>query len=569
MTELRRPYVSTPRAPALLAALLLLLAAGACTESADSDVADAPRGAFCAEERSCAEGLVCLASRCTVPGDEPLQAILRITPPGHAEGLVPQVLPNVRLEGGTLVPDIALSAPVRVRGRVLFDSPDPDARTPIRQAEVRFVEATGLIELRAQATTVSDARTGRFDLSLPPGRYDVTIRPAQSDIPPARFLNQEITNDAEQLFILPPVGRYRRLQGRVVREDPTNGALIPLVSVRVFAQSPDREYLSTTARTDTDGRFEVFAPADVRQYKLLVRSEGDALAPSATFEALTLDRDAQEKEWLFHLGRWDAPTMRQGVLRSDEDDRPISGTVSAQLTSPPEAPSTGDLPDNVVALERINFTNSATTDAEGRYRMRLYPGTYALLGASLSREHAVTRQDGVHIGTGAELLDVRLGLRRPINGRVVDDGGVEALVGAAVVFEPLLLENRDAADFTVPIQLLGDSVETDSEGRFQAALHPGTWIASARPTGDSSQTRSWFRIEIDPERESIDLRMRNASDTAGRILDPDGAPLAGAEVSAWIAWGDMLLPLSPVITASDGSFRLRIPRRPPSDLGTP
>jgi len=96
-----------------------------------------------------------------------------------------------------------------------------------------------------------------------------------------------------------------------------------------------------------------------------------------------------------------------------------------------------------------------------------------------------------------------------------------------------------------------ESVVADAEGRFTfERLEPGPFTVVAEVPGLHPGTSGRIVLEASSAKD-LDLQLREGGVVAGRVLDPDGAPIPGASVEVWLSPGEIKATSGP-----DGSFRL-------------
>jgi protocatechuate 3,4-dioxygenase beta subunit len=187
-----------------------------------------------------------------------------------------------------------------------------------------------------------------------------------------------------------------------------------------------------------------------------------------------------------------------------------------------------------------NGEETVLTDAEGRFTVApLEPDLYILsveADGFLPRRIADTevRREGQ--------ADLAIALERgaSLSGRVTDPRG-EPIEGASI-------SGSEAID---------THVETDADGRYRiegietgtvnlSVSHPGFEIGS--PNVEIAAGENTFDVQLEPDRSGEDTSARY--EVRGRVLDPQGGPVANARVTTVID--------NSTATGPDGSFALRL-----------
>lgn len=137
-----------------------------------------------------------------------------------------------------------------------------------------------------------------------------------------------------------------------------------------------------------------------------------------------------------------------------------------------------------------------------------------------------------------------------IVGRVLDPTG--APVAGAQIRAWLSGESPDRPVSIRPCRLLDATAETDAGGQFVLeALPPGWWTVRAEAAGWLSAETERRHVLAGASLDGVEIVLGAGAVLAGRVLAPDGAPLAGAEVRAY---GERSDPRA--TTAGDGTYHL-------------
>lgn len=162
-------------------------------------------------------------------------------------------------------------------------------------------------------------------------------------------------------------------------------------------------------------------------------------------------------------------------------------------------------------------------------------------------------------------LELVLATGATLTGRVLDETGAP-VAGARLELQPVpagdpglawsaaLLDPRAAPETT-----------SDAEGGFAwEHLRPGTWDLVVRAPGFAAETVPAIELEEGRARDLGLLRLTSGTDLSGRVEDPDGAPVAAAEIhldDAASRWFSVPMGEPAPDTVSDADGRFSIPDR--------
>jgi protocatechuate 3,4-dioxygenase beta subunit len=180
-------------------------------------------------------------------------------------------------------------------------------------------------------------------------------------------------------------------------------------------------------------------------------------------------------------------------------------------------------------------STEATTDEQGRFRIRFWPveapTRYTLRIASTDPERPLpTLQPAVELVPGVPpafrrfftgVTGTTLTVAGEAVGRVNEDADPVALPGARLRFRGDIGEGRFEA-----------SAIADEDGRFTATLYPGTYIVDVEPILAGGFRLSRTELTIDDDTQSVRLLVRPRSFVNGEVRDVAGAPVEGARVEA-------------------------------------
>ena len=401
---------------------------------------------------------------------------------------------------------------------------------PVAGAEVVAVPLDHRASRPRHADGVGELRwrDDMFVLTAPPGQYAVIARQG----PLVGRLAGRLVIPAGG--VVPPIEIVLEMgmtvEGTVrTRGKPARGVHVQLVAPDPVAAAAARGV--PIAKTDEDGRYRlVGVPSG--EYRLQVPSAGGPLVDEPLAVRGPTSRDLSMPE---------AAELRGVVLTAD--GRPASR-----------------------ALLRLDG-RPRFADAEGRFSFTRLPPRQTTLEARLGDE--AVRLDEVAVETGdPKDLVVRLAPGARISGLVVWEDGRPA-VDIPVIASPRL--ERDELIFGMMSP--PDPPRTARDGAFTigglaggmvtvAAVVPGTQLGWASP--GTAQHASVPLVAGEHRRDIKLVVSRRAELIAGVVLDPAGAPVAGARVDVLKETTDATTGEREIHrgwTGADGSFRIEgLPR---------
>jgi len=306
-------------------------------------------------------------------------------------------------------------------------------------------------------------------------------------------------------------------RGRVVdlREDPIAGARIrflhsPSYGYYIFhAEFEEAERELGDSLSDAQGRFALSVP-----YGMLIGLHVSATGFADEHLAARFGGDV-----VVHLG---SAAGLSGFVTRRTDGQPVRDAAVRVRAGVDEG------------VERV-----VQTDANGRYLVEgLPPGP---LGMLVAPEHeAMTRWEELELQPGQTLQhDVIVETGQSVRGRVLDHASGAPIEGADV----------SAWEF------IYKTVRTDAHGAFELGGTPGRQLQL------SARARGYARTDVRvlDSSEEVELRLARGQRATGRLLGPDGAPIAGGFVGVvaydgreGVARSDMRATSS----AADGRFEI-------------
>lgn len=218
-----------------------------------------------------------------------------------------------------------------------------------------------------------------------------------------------------------------------------------------------------------------------------------------------------------------APELATLELRVTRDGR-AEGGASVELVHEPQEAS----PDAPQALQ------VCTSDAEGRVRVALAPGTVRAVAWSADA-CALPASAELALGSPAQ-LELTLEPAYPVAGRVTDAATGAPIAGATVAL--WTFAERDTVTTgpdgrflhpRFPARAPAQQIQARAAGhgstvRYLRIGADGSWKLSAATAGEASVKGTgtpWLELALVPE-----LRVR------GRVVDAEGSPIAGARLAA-------------------------------------
>ena len=464
-----------------------------------------------------------------------------------------------------------------VPGVVVDDRGDPVAGATVRAVRERPPASRNdllrlIRELPTQVASVDSATTGQdgsFRLTrVPPGTYDFLVRA------PAYSMGVEegviIRPEAAEHPLRFVIARGFRLDGRVVRQPEGPAAGLSVVAFRQPADlagflALDREF----ATTDEKGEFH-FDGLGGGRYVVAVTPEGEPFA-------IADDVDIPAKKFVEIVLQGDASL--EGAV-TGPDKKPIQGAAVY-----------------AAAFRGGPVVGHAQTGPDGRYAIRgMKSGPLTLFlvqaeGYGMWPDDLMQMMRGrggsVVLQPGRNVKDVSLEFGATIKGVVLEKGTQTPVSGARVAIlsaAAFFGGSRGATTgedglFEITSVPKGTCVLVVSkDGWFQPGVNPQTMmmVLAAEMQGRSQQRTDpgqGATVVVSEAGEVIDrtLELAQGAMVAGQVVDPNGVPVGGAQVSIGLEAagpGPMqefarFFPLGePQLTDAEGKFRL--PGPPPA-----
>jgi beta-lactamase regulating signal transducer with metallopeptidase domain/protocatechuate 3,4-dioxygenase beta subunit len=367
------------------------------------------------------------------------------------------------------------------------------------------------------------------------------------------------------------IDRWRRVvvEGAQGGERPRSH-YFPIANERALPESEPA--LPAPVKTDADGRFRIEGLGRDRLAILEVSG------PSAAFrrvEVVTRRMGRVEGRHLDDPGVIDPTYHGADPTIIVEPSRPIEGVVRDAATQAPIPYATITAEQQSGQNHRIDGLITVVCDSSGRYRLIGLPkgngnrvGVYPPADRPYFVTHSLEVPDGPGLGPVAFDIELRRGIW--ITGRVID-AKTGAPVASEVLYYPFLA-NENAKGFPnynpnqMTLPAYREPVSTDGDGRFRVIGLPGRGLLAAKSLDRSYRlgvgagtiperpSRQSMRLEALPTYDQIhpddfqaiagidppldqpefhqDLQLERSPSLVVHLVDPQGQPLAGAEV-----WG--------------------------------
>ena len=341
------------------------------------------------------------------------------------------------------------------------------------------------------------------------------------------------------------------LAGRVVDEQ---GRPLEGVNVDAWTWHPGNE-----TKTDADGRFSL-SGFENRQ-KIEVEFTKPSLCP-----ALFPSQPAGTADWTVQLNDH---TYLEGKI-TDSAGKPAA-QQKVRASRGPFQPEPGYVVDEV--------WTETTTDDSGHYRLYLQPDIYNVQirvpGVGLARYEHVAVHDGdktkfdIELKPGpdfrAHLVDSQTG--EPVKGIRLWNWLQSGIEGSSDSHGDLVIENMLPGRFDFQVTASGEPPSPEVAGQYAR-----WWSPEAKKPGQTldlngggpSFQRNFDDLSFDIREgmPPVSIFIEKCVTIHGRVLDPDGLPVAGATVApAKTGSGNSITGDTrfSVRTAEDGTFTLRLP----------
>lgn len=223
-----------------------------------------------------------------------------------------------------------------------------------------------------------------------------------------------------------------------------------------------------------------------------------------------------------------------------------------------------------------NFNRETATksDKNGNYRLYLHPETYTV--AAITESSGVERVQGIEVKLNeAQTLDIQLNDGVKFRAKVLDLETKEPVAGLTL-YHRTNSASRGVSDadglIEIPNSLPGDEelqigfgTPKLTHGYFKCPTEPfGKWRSpdAKKPWHRDLTTEVGILFDLEPEMEPVTIYVQTGVFISGKVIDPDGNPVAGATVAAArTGTGNSLTGDTrfSVETEEDGTYSLHLP----------
>jgi RNA polymerase sigma factor (sigma-70 family) len=328
--------------------------------------------------------------------------------------------------------------------------------------------------------------------------------------------------------------RTEAIRGRVVRPD---GSPAPGIEVHAFGSGQGMDHGQDRARTAVDGTYEMDVNAG-EAYAVFVEDK-DWAAPSRLDVVVREGKPAGGVDFRLTRG-----TVLRGTVTVGPGNRPAPGQfIRLDEAGGPAPADLREKGDRFVREVRRQF--GATTDAAGRYSIRVGPGTYTVMGPPRTGDEKIVIKDQIELVRDFRMPRPEKG---PLEGRVVVAGAGDRGVAGAKV------EIAAASMLAIPF-----AVTADARGRFHAERNLDRLVVCAK----SPDGKFGAMVEVGPEDPELVIAVAPTATATGLLLDERGRPAANQQLQ----WGrrvyvdeEQKISMScfapKVVTDSEGRFTL-------------
>jgi len=319
-----------------------------------------------------------------------------------------------------------------------------------------------------------------------------TFKPPQSLNSASDYNPGQYTVQSKDIRIVQPV--ETRIEGKVIEKDSNNG--IGGVRLVCSTQNPGGTFGVKPVVSKDDGTFS-FAGLGAGTYTIRDVPSRDKIAQWVIKPATVTTAAGQTSSGII------LEASKGGMLEvtiRDNEKKPVAGASIYVRTNNNDKQGA-----------------SGVSNSDGIAAIRLEPGEYTLQAAYKEGYSSVREQKTVTVEDGKTTrLDIELKANPRITGVVRDPNG-RAVAGASLRICPMGQKETNS----------------DKDGKFEISWNPEQWsdrepqlVLVARHAGQNLAAV----VDIDENTKTFDVNMSPGIVFTGKVVDPNGKPVAGARV---------------------------------------
>jgi hypothetical protein len=461
---------------------------------------------------------------------------LRIVPPEDS-GYEELQVTNLTVTSNEVLSDFTINSLTQVDGHVSYvDSIGEVA--DVDGAVVTFYsqgEISGYPILRTVTTSSNVNERGQFNTALIQGSYEVTVDVPDMSIPPFRISQLEVTGSSLTFDIsLPNPDTNFLIQGELLRQTDY-GEQVPLDGARVVFLNPHTGVVMSTEAVTVGGRFSVrVLPIEANYIIRLGPNSGEPIPDLVIGEILV--QESMDIGQLV-LEEWGEVFELYGaaIMSSGSAEGTFSGTTVFLEQE----------------LDNGTFSQVAFTDAQGQFDVQIIPGEYSILLIPPADLDLAAAKYIEALEDDITSYEFELSVKPRLIGYLERPNGQPA---------SSVLVTAIPQEFEMTMLSLGPSTTvSDSNGLFLLPLQYGKHRLVILPP-EHSDIRPMVidNLILEGDRR-LDVRMSSSHHAQGRVLTPDGIPLAGVMVEVFSLIQDDTEKITEVYTDEMGEFVIDIP----------
>ncbi len=318
------------------------------------------------------------------------------------------------------------------------------------------------------------------------------------------YAHRRVIEEGATGLVATTLSKNETIRGRVTLPD---GSPAPGILVQANGTGRRSDNGRGSARTDAGGAYEMNVALD-EAYAVYVDEEAWA-APSRLDVVLLANRPVDGVDFKLSRGTMIRGTVTVGPAGRPAPDQAVRVDESAGVQAPAEVREPG----NRISRE-VRRQFGSRTDAQGRYAIRVGPGTYTLHGPPRTTSQSIV------VGDEPEIVrDFRMPrpARGPIAGRVVDPATGRGVAGAKVEI------------FAINPHSIPFKTTADADGRFAATRDLDPLLIRA---GNADGSLGAI-VEVGIDDAEVVIALAPTASANGLLVDDRGDPVPNQK----LAWG--------------------------------